>query len=38
MIRWIDPPSLVPFLPHVPQEQRKELRDYMVRRMIEETK
>jgi trans-aconitate methyltransferase len=38
MIRWIDQPSIVPFLTCVPQEQRKEFRDYVVRQMIEETK
>ncbi len=37
MIRWIDQPSIVPFLTRVPQEQRKEFRDYVVSRMIEET-
>jgi trans-aconitate 2-methyltransferase len=38
MIRWIDQPSIVPFLTFIPQEQRKEFRDYVVRRMIEETR
>ncbi len=38
MIRWIDQPSLVPFLPCVPRERRREFRDYVIRRMIEETR
>lgn len=38
MIRWIDQRSIVPFLPRVPQEPRKEFRDYVVRRMIEEAR
>jgi trans-aconitate 2-methyltransferase len=38
MIRWIDQPSLVPFLTCVPEDRKKEFRDYVVRRMIEETK
>ncbi len=38
MIRWIDQPSIVPFLACVAEEQKKEFRDYVVKRMIEETK
>ena len=38
MIRWIDQPSLVPFLSHVEDRSKKAFRDFVVRRMIEETK
>lgn len=38
MIRWIDQPSLVPFLKHMDDPDRKPFRDYVVRGMIEETK
>jgi trans-aconitate methyltransferase len=38
MIRWVDQPSLVPFLAHVPDKDRDEFRAYVVHRMIEETK
>jgi trans-aconitate 2-methyltransferase len=38
MIRWIDQPSLVPFLACVPACDKTEFRDFVVRRMIEETK
>jgi trans-aconitate methyltransferase len=37
IIRWIDQPSIVPFLARVTGEQKKGFRDYVVRRMIEET-
>jgi len=37
MIRWIDQPSLVPFLAHVPDGTKPRLREYVVKRMIEET-
>ena len=38
MIRWIDQPSLVPFLVHVAARQKDAFRAFVVRRMIEETK
>lgn len=37
MIRWIDQPSLVPFLAHVPAPDRDAFRGFVVRRMVEET-
>jgi trans-aconitate 2-methyltransferase len=37
MVRWIDQPSLVPFLPVLPESERQGFRDYVVDRMIEET-
>ena len=38
MIRWVDQPSIVPFLVCVPDGQKREFRDFVVSRMIEETK
>jgi len=38
MIRWVDQPCLVPFLACVPEEHRPSFRDFVVKRMIEETK
>ena len=38
MVRWIDQPSLVPFLACVPDIQKSNFREFVVRRMIEETK
>jgi trans-aconitate 2-methyltransferase len=38
IIQWIDQPSIVPFLACVTERQKKEFRDYVVRRIIEETK
>ncbi len=38
MIRWVDQPSLVPFLAHVPTPNKDAFREFVVRRMIEETK
>jgi trans-aconitate 2-methyltransferase len=38
MVRWVDQPSLVPFLAWVPEEHKKAFRDYVVARMIEETR
>ena len=38
MIRWIEQPSLVPFLVHVSTQEKEAFRDYVIRRMIEETK
>lgn len=37
MLRWIDQPSLVPFLAHLPEKDRETFRDLVVRRMIKET-
>lgn len=38
IIRWIDQPSLVPFLAHVSAPDRAAFRSFVVRRMIEETR
>jgi trans-aconitate methyltransferase len=38
MIKWIDQPSLVPFLAHVPDRAKPRFREYVVMRMIEETR
>ena len=38
MIRWIDQPSLVPFLTHVSDGDKGSFREFVVGRMIEETK
>lgn len=37
IIRWIDQPSLVPFLAHVPDGARPRFREHVIKRMIEET-
>lgn len=38
MIRWIDQPSIVPFLACVREKHKREFRDYVVRRMLDETR
>lgn len=38
MIRWIDQPSIVPFLAHVDEKTKGVFREFVVRRMIEKTK
>jgi trans-aconitate methyltransferase len=38
MIKWIDQPSLVPFLAHVPDSDKAAFREYVTNRMIEETR
>lgn len=38
MIRWVDQPSLVPFLPLVPDPVKTSFREFVVNRMIKETK
>ncbi len=38
IIRWIDQPSLVPFLAHIPVPKKDPFRSFVVKRMIEETK
>ncbi len=38
MIRWIDQPSLVPFLVCVPEPEKGVFREFVVKRMLEETK
>ena len=38
MIGWVDQPSLVPFLEHVPALDEDAFRAFVVRRMVEETK
>jgi len=37
MINWIDQPSIVPFLAHVPSPDKDAFRTFVVQRMIEET-
>lgn len=37
MVRWVDQPSLVPFLSMVADVDKEEFRDLVVRRMVEET-
>jgi len=37
MTGWIDQPSIVPFLARVPEPEKQAFRDFVVRRMIEET-
>jgi trans-aconitate methyltransferase len=37
MIRWIDQPSIVPFLAKVREEHKRRFRDYVARRMLDET-
>ena len=38
MIKWIDHPSIVPFLKHVPPDDKNSFRDFVIGRMILETK
>lgn len=38
MIKWIDQPSIVPFLKHIPNEKQHSFRNYVVERMVKETK
>jgi trans-aconitate methyltransferase len=38
MIRWIDQPSLVPFLAHVADQDKEPFRSFVVRKMTEEAK
>jgi len=38
MTKWIDQPSLVPFVAHVPEGSRSAFRDYVVRNMVEKTR
>lgn len=38
MVRWIDQPSIVPFLASIPEKQKSDFREFVVRRIIEETK
>jgi len=38
MIKWIDQPSLVPFLAHLPEVAKPRLREYVIKRMTEETR
>jgi trans-aconitate 2-methyltransferase len=38
MVKWVDQPSLVPFLACVGEEDKAHFREFVVRRMIEETK
>lgn len=38
MIKWVDQPSIVPFLKHIPQSKKENFRDYVVEQMIKETR
>jgi trans-aconitate methyltransferase len=38
MIAWVDQPSLVPLLAHLPDDLKTAFRDYVVARMVEETR
>ena len=38
MIQWIDQPSLVPFLAHIPDGAKPRFREYVIGRMIDETR
>jgi len=38
MIKWVDQPSLVPFLTHIPKEKQTAFRDFVIKRMIKETR
>lgn len=38
MIKWLDQPSLVPFLVCIPQSDRMSFRDFVVARMVEKTR
>ena len=38
MIKWIDQPSIVPFLKCIPESEKQNFRNYVVERMVEETK
>ena len=38
MIKWIDQPSIVPFLKCIPEAEKNNFRNYVVERMIEKTK
>ena len=38
LIGWVDQPNLVPFLVHVPTPNKDAFREFVVRRMVEETK
>ena len=37
MIRWVDQPSIVPLLACVAEKHKRQFRDYVVRRMLDET-
>lgn len=37
MVKWLDQPSIVPFLKHVPQTEKQSFRNYVVEKMIEIT-
>jgi len=37
MIKWLDQPSLVPFLAHLPDGMKPSFREFVIKRMIEET-
>jgi trans-aconitate 2-methyltransferase len=37
MIKWIDQPSIIPFLECIPAQKKKRFRDYVVEEMIKET-
>jgi len=37
MIKWIDQPSIVPFLKEIPEESKEGFRNEVVQRMVEKT-
>ena len=37
MVKWVDQPSLVPFLQYIEPPAKQEFRDFVVERMIAET-
>jgi trans-aconitate 2-methyltransferase len=37
LVKWVDQPSIVPFLECIPQSKKQSFRDYVVEKMIEET-
>jgi trans-aconitate methyltransferase len=38
MIKWLDQPSLVPFLEAIPADRKQGFRDYVVEKMITSTR
>jgi trans-aconitate methyltransferase len=38
VIKWIDQPSLVPFITCIEEQDKKSFREFVIQRMIEETR
>ncbi len=38
MVKWVDQPSIVPFLKHIPEPEKENFRNYVVEQMTKETK